>query len=115
MFWRKRRWHDGCPLRSGNWFLILTCWWVYSPSRQAAHKEPPLVGLSGKPILIQAEKDVASTLEKPEVRELAGRAFVVGRELKDDPYESIPQRFAGGIVWVLSMRIPHLSRGGGRD
>ena len=81
-------------------FIILTCLWVYSPSTQAADKEPPVVVFSGKPILIQAENDVAFTLEKPEVRQLGGRAFVVGRELQDDPYDFTRQRFAGGTVWV---------------
>ena len=81
-------------------FTVLTCLWVYSPSTQAADKEPPVVGFSGKPIFVQAEKDVAFTLEKPEVRQLGGRAFVVGRELQDDPYDFTPQRFVGGTVWV---------------
>jgi hypothetical protein len=67
---------------------------------QADAADPIATALSGKPIFIQAKDNVAFTLEKPEIRQLGGRSFVVGREMKDSPYHLTKELFGGSLVWV---------------
>ena len=52
------------------------------------------------PVFIEAKDGVAFTLENAEIRQLGGRAFVVGREAKDSPHEITMTMFDGGMVWV---------------
>lgn len=61
--------------------------------------DKPIV-ISDKPIMIQGKDDFAITLEKTVVRQLGGRQFVVGVELKTDPYLLTKQRFKGATVWI---------------
>jgi hypothetical protein len=53
---------------------------------------------AGKYLLVMARDSVTVTLDKAELRELGGRAFLVGKEMKESPYTR--QRFGGGTVWV---------------
>ncbi len=65
------------------------------------HPEPAAVApgrLSGKPTLIMGKNSLGFTLEKPELRQLGGRAFVVGKEVAKSPYTR--SQFPGATVWV---------------
>ena len=77
--------------------LFLAGWHLFSPHAQAGIDAP---ALSGKPIFVQANGNVAFTLEKAEIRQLGGRAFLVGRQIKDDPYKLTKELFGGGTIWV---------------
>jgi hypothetical protein len=78
--------------------LLLVGWRQFSPPAQAGADGPPVPALSGKPILILAKDKVGFSLEKPEVRQLGGRSFVVGREMKNAP--STKEQFGGATVWL---------------
>jgi hypothetical protein len=69
-----------------------------SPAQPGAAAKAP--ALSGKPIFLQAKDHVALTLEKVEIRQLGGRAFVVGQEMKKSPYQITKEMFGGATVWV---------------
>ena len=64
------------------------------PAQVATRTQPTL---SGRPTFI-AGKDVEVVLDAPEVRELGGRSFLVGREDQDAHF--VQPRFGGGTVWV---------------
>jgi hypothetical protein len=72
----------------------------FFPPAQAGADVPAAPVLSGKPVLITAKEGVGVTLEKPEVRQLGSRAFVVGKEMKNEPHQYTKERFGGGMVWV---------------
>lgn len=80
--------------------LLLGSWLRVSPSVQAGADAPAAPALSGKPLFLQAKDNVAYTLEKAQVRQLGGRAFVVGVELKNSPYQITKEQFGGATVWV---------------
>jgi hypothetical protein len=67
---------------------------------KAGPDAPEAPRLSGKPVVVLAKENVATTLEKAEVRQLGGRAFIVGRVMKDPPYQITKDQFAGATVWV---------------
>jgi hypothetical protein len=73
---------------------------LFFPPAQAGAEPPAAPVLSGKPVLLAAKEGVSATLEKPEVRQLGGRSFVVGREMKNEPHQYTKERFGGGMVWV---------------
>src|SRR5205823_6498144 len=53
--------------------------------------------LSDKPVFVQAKEHIAATLERPQIRKLGNREFVVGKEI-DSPYTK--GRFGAGITWI---------------
>jgi hypothetical protein len=73
---------------------------LFSPPGTASADAPAGSALSGKPVVVLAKDNVAYTLEKAEVRQLGGRAFLVGPEMKDSPYQITKERFGGATVWV---------------
>jgi RNA polymerase sigma factor (sigma-70 family) len=64
----------------------------------AAANDAIAPALSGRPACILTKDNVAVTLEKFEVRQLGGRAFLVGREMPDSKYTKA--KWGGGTVWV---------------
>jgi hypothetical protein len=74
---------------------------LFWPSARAGAEAPGAPALSGKPVFLLAKDSVAHTLEKPEIRQLGGRMFVVGRQIKDDPYKLNKPLFGGAAtIWV---------------
>jgi RNA polymerase sigma factor (sigma-70 family) len=69
-----------------------------SQPAQAAANEPTAPGLSGKPAYIGTKDGVNVTVEKIEVRQLGGRAFLVGREVTNSKITKA--QFSGGTIWV---------------
>jgi len=53
--------------------------------------------LSDMPVFVQAKEQVAATLERPQIRKLGGRDFIVGKE-RDSSYTK--GRFGAGIMWI---------------
>jgi hypothetical protein len=70
-----------------------------SPQAQARADTPVTGVFSRKPVLVQT-RDVVYTLETADVRQLGGRAFVVGRTFKEDPYKLTKPQFGDSTVWV---------------
>ena len=69
------------------------------PARKSEGAPPgPAKVFAGKLLLVLAKDGVAVTLERPEVRQVGGRAFVVGKEAKGSPYSR--ERFGGAPVWM---------------
>jgi hypothetical protein len=80
--------------------LLLGGLHLFWPSARAGADAPAAAGLSGKPVVVLGKDQIAYTLEKAEVRQLGGRAFLVGREMKDPPLQITKERFAGCLIWV---------------
>ena len=72
----------------------------FLPPAQAGADAPAAPGLSGKPIFLLAKDNVAIAMEKPEVKQLGGRSFLVGREMKNATPQYVKERFGGAVVWV---------------
>jgi hypothetical protein len=53
--------------------------------------------LPDKAVFVQAKEQIAATLERPQIRKLGGRDFVVGKET-DSAYTK--GRFGAGIMWI---------------
>jgi hypothetical protein len=73
---------------------------LLSPPATASANSPAEDALAAKPIYVAAKDHVAYTLEKVEFRKLGGRDFLVGREMKDPPYQITRAKFPGATVWV---------------
>jgi hypothetical protein len=73
---------------------------LFSPLARADPDAPATPGLSGKPVVVLAKENVSDTLEKAEIRQLGGRAFVVGQVMKNSPYKITKEEFGGATVWV---------------
>jgi hypothetical protein len=70
-----------------------------APPAVAAPAPGPAEGrLPAGPVLVLAKEKGGYTLEKAELRRVAGRAFLVGKEMKDSPYTK--PTFGGLVVWV---------------
>ena len=81
-------------------FLVGSLHLFWPPAKVDAQAPASAPGLSGKPVVVLAKGGDGYTLEKAEVRQLGGRAFVVGRVMKDDPYHITKEQFGGATVWV---------------
>ena len=73
---------------------------LYSPPARAVAEGKAAPALSGKPLFVQAKDGVAYILDTAEVRELGGRKFLVGREMKNSPYGLTKEQFVGATIWV---------------
>jgi len=80
--------------------LFLGCLRLLSPSAEAGNKPASAGPFSDKPVLVQAKDQVAYTLVKVEVRQLGGRSFLVGREMRNSPYMITKEQWKGAMVWV---------------
>jgi hypothetical protein len=86
---------------------------LFTPPRAGgkapAPPDPP--PFSGKLIAVITKDGLVGagyTLEKATVRQLGGRAFVVGRVAKDPPRKLTPPDVPGTTVWVPVDAITHI-------
>src|SRR5262245_30520799 len=56
------------------------------------------VTFQGKALFVESKMRVAATLEKAQLRTVSGRAFIVGKEVRNSPYTQAT--FANGTVWI---------------
>ena len=68
------------------------------PAPEAVAAPAPPEKLSDKPLYIHAKDNVNYVLSKPEVRQLGGRSFLVGKQDVDN--KIVPRKFGSGLVWV---------------